>query len=148
MIRDGKKLPLNVLDKIPEAIQAVKLRSEVVALYTFGSAAKNDLKPLSDLDFAILLPSKMDKHQRFEKHLELIGLFNQIFHTDEIDLAILNDSSLRFCYTIIKTGKLLFCRNRSGIVDLHDKVIKNYLDFKYFRDSFDKSFLKGIGYNG
>lgn len=148
MIREGKKLPPNVLDKIPEIIEAVKLRPEVIALYTIGSAAKNNLKPLSDLDFAILLSGQLTKRQRFDNHLDLIGLFNKIFHTDEIDLTILNDASLRFCYTIIKTGKLLFCMNHSDLIDLHDKVVKHYLDFKFFRDSFDKTFLEGIGYDG
>ena len=54
MIRDGIKLPDNVLEKLPQAIQTVKKRPEVIALYSFGSVATNDLKSLSDLDFAIL----------------------------------------------------------------------------------------------
>ena len=54
MIHDGIKLPDNVLEKLPQAIQAVKKCPEVIALYSFGSVATNDLKALSDLDFAIL----------------------------------------------------------------------------------------------
>jgi UTP:GlnB (protein PII) uridylyltransferase len=67
MIREGKKLPGGVHRGIPTLIQAVARDNEVVALYEFGGLARNDLKPLSDLDFGILLSTGMDKHQRFEK---------------------------------------------------------------------------------
>jgi len=148
MIRDGIKLPDNVLEKLPEAVQAVKMHPEVMALYSLGSAATNELKPLSDLDFAILLSFRLTKRQRFDKHLDLIGVFNIVFHTDEIDLTILNDASFRFCFEVLKTGNLLYCKHKTELVDFRDQVMKNYLDFKYFRDSFDRTFLRGIGYNG
>ena len=148
MIRDGIKLQDDVLERLPGLIQALKQHSEVVALYSFGGAAKNELKPLSDLDYAILLSGQLSKRPRFEKHLELIGIFNNVFRTDEIDLIILNDASLRFCYVILKTGKLLYFRNKDDLIDLRDQVLKYYLDFKYFRDSFDQVFLEGVGYDG
>ena len=148
MIREGIKLKNDVLEKLPEAIQAVKMHPEVTALYSLGSAATHELKPLSDLDFAILLSFGLTRKQRFDKHLELIGIFNTVFHTDEIDLMILNDASFRFCFEVLKTGNLLYCKHKAELVDFYDQVMKNYLDFKYFRDSFDRTFLRGIGYNG
>jgi len=148
MIREGIKLDNNVLERLPGLIQAIKQHSEVVALYSFGSAVNNELKPLSDLDFAILLSGQLNRQQRFKKHLELIGIFNTVFRTDEIDLTILNDASFRFCFEVLKTGKLLYCKHEAELVDFRDQVITNYLDFKYFRDSFDRTFLRGIGYNG
>lgn len=148
MIRDGIKLQDDVLERLPDLIQSLKQHSEVAALYSFGGAAKNELKPLSDLDYAILLSDQISKRQRIEKHLELIGIFNNVFRTDEIDLIILNDVPLRFCFMILKTGKLLYFRNKDALIDLRDQVLKYYLDFKYFRDSFDKVFLEGVGYDG
>ena len=76
------------------------------------------------------------------------SIFNNIFRTDEIDLTILNDAAFRFCFVVLKTGKLLYFKNKTELIDFRDQVMKNYLDFKYFRDSFDRTFLKGIGYNG
>ena len=57
-------------------------------------------------------------------------------------------AAFRFCFMVLKTGRLLYCRNKAELIDLRDQVMKNYLDFKYFRDSFDRTFLKEIGYNG
>jgi len=148
MIRDGKKLPANVTKKIPKVIAKIAEDKEVVALYAFGSLARGDLKPLSDLDFAILLSASLDRRDRFNKSIDLIGIFNHILKTDEVDLVILNDAPLRFAFHIVTTGKRLLCQNQDRLVDFVDKTTKQYLDFKLIRDRFDQAFLKGIGYYG
>jgi len=148
MIREGRKLPPLVTDRIPDIIEEVSKDSDVVALFSFGSLARDDLKPLSDLDFAVLVSKNFDFKARFEKHLDLIGLFNQVFKTDEIDLVLLNDVSIGFSYNVIFSGRLLYCRNRAELEDFTEKTVKFYLDFKFLRDEFDRAFLEGIGYHG
>ena len=106
------------------------------------------MKPLSDLDFGILVIPSLARRQRFDKHLELLGVFNKHFETDEIDLVLMNDAPMRYAYNIIKSGKLLFCSDSDTLRDFIEKSVKLYLDFKYFRDEFDKEFLKGVGYYG
>ena len=148
MIRDGKRLPDDVLESIPVIIEIVSGIEYVEALYSFGSITRNELHPLSDLDFGILLSEKLNRESRIKKHLDLIHKFNDAFKTDEIDLILMNNSPARFNYNIIKTGKLLFVRDKSILANFREHIIKEYLDFKYFRDDFDSGFLKGIGYNG
>ena len=102
----------------------------------------------SDLDFGVLLSGKLNPRKRFEKHLDLIGLFNTVLKTDEVDLVMMNDVPMKYCYNILKTGKLLYCGSKKELIDFSEKIIKLYMDFKYFRDSFDETFLEGIGYYG
>jgi predicted nucleotidyltransferase len=148
MIREGRKLQPLVTDRIPDIIEEVSKDSAVVALNSFGSLAKDALKPLSDLDFAVLVSKRIDQEIRFKKHLQLIGLFNQVLKTDEIDLVLLNDLSVEFAYNIVFSGKLLYCANHSELNDYIERTVKFYLDFKFFRDEFDRAFLEGIGYHG
>ena len=148
MIKEGCKLPPLVTDRIPVIIDEVSKDSEVVALFSFGSLAKGALKPLSDLDFAVLVSKRIDPENRFKKHLQLIGLFNQVFKTDEIDLVLLNDLSIGFSYNIIFSGRLLYCANHPELNEFIERTVKIYLDFKFFRDEFDRVFLEGIGYHG
>ena len=148
MIREGKKLPPDALEKVPVLAYKMAGIPYVLALFIFGSAAKDSLKPLSDLDFGVVLSFDLSRKERFERHLELIGLFNQIFHTDEIDLVVMNDAPARFSHRIFKEGKLLFCRDRIALANFCEMVLRGYLDFKFYRDSFDNEFLKGVGYNG
>jgi predicted nucleotidyltransferase len=148
MIKEGRKLPPLVTDRIPVIIEEVSKDSEVVAFFSFGSLAKDALKPLSDLDFAVLVAKRIDPETRFKKHLQLIGLFNQVLKTDEIDLVLLNDLSVGFSYNIIFSGRLLYCANHLELNDFIERTVKFYLDFKFFKDEFDRAFLEGIGYHG
>jgi len=148
MLREGRKLPPDVTDRIPGLINRLSKDRDIVALFSFGSLAAGDLKPLSDLDFGILVSPTLDRKQRFDKHLELLGLLNEQFESDEIDLVLMNDAPVRFSHNIIKSGKLLFCSDSGALGDFIEKTVKVYLDFRYFRDEFDKEFLKGVGYYG
>jgi predicted nucleotidyltransferase len=148
MIREGRIVPKDAVFKIPDIVEFVSGDEDIVAMYALGSIVTGYLKPLSDLDFAILLKARLSKRQRFEKHLRLIGEFNRIFRTDEVDLIILNDAPLRFVHQIQKEGKLLSCGDRADLCDFTEYVIKRYLDYRYFRESFDRIFLEGIRYDG
>ena len=148
MIREGRPLPADVKEKVPAIVNAVSNDPIVIALYAFGSVVDDALKPLSDLDFAVLLSDRLNGKQLFDKYLELIGLFNTNFRTDDIDLVVLNDAPTKFSYHITSSGKLLFCRDRSVLVDFIEMIRKIYLDFNFFRESFDKEFLRGIGHHG
>jgi predicted nucleotidyltransferase len=148
MIREGKKLPDYVADKLPALIELVSSDHDVIALFVFGSLARGELKPLSDLDFGILLDNQLSKIERFRKHIDLAVKFSKLINTDEIDIIILNDAPMRFIRKVLTTGKLVFERDRKALVDLCDRNSKMFLDFKYFVDDFNRTFLKGIGYHG
>lgn len=148
MIREGKKLPDNVAEKLPGLVGLVSADQDVVALFVFGSLAHGDLKPLSDIDLGVLLDKRLDKTDRFNKHLDLIGKFTGFFNTEEIDIIILNDATMRFVVKVMSTGKILFERDRQAIIDLYDKNSKMLLDFRYFLNDFNQTFLEGVGYHG
>lgn len=148
MIREGLKLSVNPMDLAPDFINRIRLDNDVAAVIVFGSASQGNLQPLSDLDLAVLLSSRLSKDKQMEKQLGLLGLANFIFKTDEIDLIILNETTPRMAYNILKTGMVLFIRDKNSYTDFRERITRHYLDFKYFRDSFDREFLKGIGYNG
>jgi len=148
MIRNARKRPPDIHRKTPLLVEKIARDSDIAALFVFGSFADDNLTPLSDLDFAVLLRLDMSPSARFDKHLELIGLFNETYKTDEIDLVVLNDAPLRLRHTIIKTGRPLYIADKSALIDFSDHSTKLFLDFRFFRDQFDKVFLEGIGYDG
>lgn len=148
MIREGVKLPKDVQNRIPELVNVLACDKDVVALYAFGSLAKNSLKPLSDLDFGFLIDSRLNKRQRSDKHLALIGLFTDTLKTEEIDVINMRDAPHRIAFQILKTGTLLFCSDKLALTDFREVMIKSYLDFKHAINAFDAVFLRGIGYHG
>ena len=148
MIRFSKRLPANVLEKIPEIKEDFSANRDVVALYIMGSAAADNLKPLSDLDFGVLLAAEIPKRLRFEIHLSFLGYLTRKFGTDEVDLVLLNEAPARIAYSIIRCGRLLLCRDEKELADFTEDTVREYLDFKFYQDDFDSTFLQMIGYHG
>jgi predicted nucleotidyltransferase len=148
MIRENGKLPDDILRRIPKLVDSLASDKDVVAVYSFGSLAQNALKPLSDLDFGILLSYRMVKKDCFDKQLKLVGLFTESLKTEEIDLVFMNHAPLNIAFQIVKTGTLLLCNDRRALIDFREKLVMSYLDFKFVRDQFDSEFLKGVGYHG
>ena len=47
---------------------------DVIALFAFGGLAHGRLKPLSDLDIAVLISKQLTRSKRFDKHLQMLLL--------------------------------------------------------------------------
>ncbi len=147
MIR-SKKLPGNIKEKLPLLFKKLEASEWINSFYVFGSLTKGKLRPLSDLDFAALLKWGIPREKFFDVELELRGIIEDTLRTEEFDLIILNTAPPRFSFNILKTGELIFCKDRKQLIDFRERVIKYYLDFRYYRDQFDRFFLKKIDYHG
>jgi len=148
MIREGRKLPKDVLAKVPKLVSKISQDPDIAALYAFGSSVEGGLRPLSDLDFDLLLSNTLSRPERSEKLLDLFGVFNDVLCTDEVDLVLLNNTPPRFAHSTLKTGELLYASDKAQIIDFFEMTTRHYLDFRFVRDAFDRVFLDGIGYRG
>ena len=116
-------------NKLKAEIKFLEKDQDILLVYLFGSQAQNETGPLSDIDLAVLLKPAAKKDY-FEKKLTLLGLFTDFFGRDDIDLVILNEAPLVLKYNILKDGKPLFIRDEELHVNLIQKTISEYLDFK------------------
>lgn len=142
-----KKIPKDILDLLPKLITVLRNETNIAAYYLFGSAVNEKLKPLSDIDFAVLISQKLKRDEIFNYHLNLIGVISDTLHIDDFDLVILNTAPPRFAYNILKSGRLLFCKDKEQTIDFMEKTNKYYLDFKYYKDQFNSIFQEKIGIN-
>jgi len=129
-------------------IEALRARDDVVALFFFGGLSKEELKPLSDLDFGLLLEDHLNPRALFERQLDLIGIVADQLDTEEFDLIILNNAPLRFSHQILKNGKKIFVKDDRQLGEFQERVVKKYLDFLHYRREFDRTFLGGLGLHG
>lgn len=90
MIRYSK-LPKDILDRIQDAANYLETRHDVSFAYLFGGLSKGEPKPLSDVDIAVYLS---ENAECFQAKSEIIENLVDILITDEIDVIILNQSSL------------------------------------------------------
>lgn len=104
---------------------------DIKLIYIFGSYAKGKNDKNSDLDIAVLLEKGYNPLDK----LSLIGDFTDIFKRDDIDLVILNDANPVLEHQVIKYGKLAYMKDEDTKVFYEVRVLKEYMDMEYFRNT-------------
>ncbi len=143
MIKE-KKLPEDIETNIPSLIDGISKIDEINALILFGSIAKGNRKPLSDIDLALLFKKDVKKEKYPNIEFLVFNIISSTLKTEEFDLIILNNAPPKISYNILKEGKILFVKDKISFIDFKENIIKYYLDFKYYEDEFNRIFLEKL----
>jgi len=127
---------------IKEIIKRCMQEDAIVAVYLFGSATMNRMKPSSDLDVALLLENGSESTfplLQFSTDLEKISM-------RRIDLVILNRSGELLQHQVRRFGKLIFERDENKRKRFEISGRKRYEDFIHLHNRYIKSVLYGAGH--
>ncbi|HET6202030.1 MAG TPA: nucleotidyltransferase domain-containing protein [Planctomycetota bacterium] len=118
----------------PEGAVAAYARQspDILAAWVFGSRAGGGGTPLSDLDLAFLLEAAPGT-DLFERRLTLRADLAQRLRTDALDVAILNDAPVGLRFTVVRRGRLLFCRDDLARVRFEADTASRWYDMEPFR---------------
>jgi len=98
----------------------------VTLAYLFGSAARGEITPLSDIDVAVYL-DEPDRARRVDVYLPFLVDLQEAVGDGTVDLIYLNDAPSDLAYGIV-TGRLLFCADEGRRVEVEATVLSTYLD--------------------
>jgi uncharacterized protein len=145
MIRYKKIDKQYVVNKIHGLDKVFKVYvNKVICAYLFGSMKSGRITPLSDIDIAVLFDGKLTRNEMELYENKLYMNLTQYFKTDEIDLVILNDAPPSVQYGVIKVKSIIYFSDFYKMIDFENKVIMNYLDFKPYREEYNKAFIKAM----
>ncbi len=136
-----RKITHNVASFFTVLKKSLEGDREVLFAYIFGSYGRGKPSPLSDVDIAVYLDDDSDL---FSKKLELMGNASEILKTDEVDIVILNESPLSLAHSVLKTGKLLFCKYEKKRVEFETRANILYCDAEPLRKTASESLIKRI----
>lgn len=119
-------------------------QSQVLVAYLFGSQALGRSGPLSDLDVAVLLSDTPTADECFDARLEIIGGLMDRLHTDEIDVLVLNQAPPVLCYQVLRTGQVVYYRDRQAMLNFRVRTLNTYFDLKPMLDHYRKVFFDHI----
>jgi len=125
---------MNLQSDIRHIIDYFKGRDEVSALYIFGSAAYSKETTESDIDIAVLINDHKKGRRTYDSLKKTYYAASPKLSIRPVDIVILNSASLFLKHRIIKTGKVLFDRNRRVRVRFTANAIIEYLDYKPIED--------------
>jgi predicted nucleotidyltransferase len=109
--------------------EARRLAGSVDCALLFGSLARGDAGPLSDVDVAFLCAPTLSMDQRWELRLKVAGRYARI-GGPHIDLVILNDAPPLLQDRVIRHGRVLVCHDDRRRVEFEARSLMEYLDFE------------------
>jgi len=123
----SKRLPSSALARL----QALPARAAALpgldALWLFGSHARGDATPLSDVDLAYLEDLEAPRRDRTPAFdARIYDALSGFLGTDEISLVDLETAPPALALRVFREGKLLFCRNPRHVADVLERVLIRY----------------------
>lgn len=115
-------------------IDFFKKRSEVSALYLFGSAAHGMQKHDSDIDVAVLIDDSKRGAIGYETLRREYYDASPYLSLRVVDIIILNTAPTYLKHRILKTGTLLFDRNKKLRVRFTTRAMLEYFEYKSIED--------------
>lgn len=115
-------------------IDFFKKRTEVSALYLFGSAAHGMQTHDSDIDVAVLVDDSKRGMIEYETLRREYYAASPYLSLRGVDIVILNTASTYLKHRILKTGTLLFDRNKKLRVRFTTRAVLEYFDYKPIED--------------
>lgn len=102
-------------------------QNDVIVAYLFGSVARGQTTPMSDLDIAVLLDTSADPQAMLTRQITLLTELAQLAEL-EVQLTLLNDAPPLLAYQVIREGILLHERSQTERVVFQVKTMKGYFD--------------------
>lgn len=111
---------------IQKLLQKARKDEEVLAVILFGSYARGEASPLSDVDVCLVLHSKtVDRLRMAQKGLDYLAEF------PHLDIQIFQLLPLAIQKRVLKEGKVLYSRNDEALYDIAYSTVKAFKDFRY-----------------
>lgn len=136
-------LPDSIMNRMNDAIRHFfKTRPEVVAVYLFGSHARNRARESSDVDLAILLEPGLQVDELELKRDIMVGLSAPL--RKDIHPVILNRAGEMLLAQVFKHGKCLYNASPHKLSEFRTVQFSKIADFYYLRKRMEKGFTKTI----
>lgn len=131
-------------DKIVRFLREAEAYCSIKFAYIFGSYARGENSENSDIDFAFMINDSLSKIDEVFARGNLIELGKGIFKRD-VDVVFLNCDLPLLKYEIIKDGVVI--KDHDERIAFESLSIREYFDYKYYSDYYDKCLLERIKNN-
>ena len=124
--------PTDEVTKLRVALRAgFAAAPEIAAVYVFGSVARNDAGPESDLDLGLVFRNR--REDAVQHHRLIAELAYQIArHTERphVDLVVLESQGPIFCLRVLCEGRLIYESDRERRIDFESETMVRAFDFR------------------
>ncbi|MFQ6100703.1 MAG: nucleotidyltransferase domain-containing protein [Anaerolineae bacterium] len=134
------------MEPYQQALDETFERYGVALAYLYGSQARGDAGPLSDVDVAVLFDPEVPEGERFDRVLRLIGELGSVFHRNDVYVVDLAGASPLLRHRIYYHGRVLYCADDAIRVCFETTALRDYVDTAPLRRIKRKYVLQHFGH--
>jgi len=129
------------LENLPDRVAGI---AGLNALWLFGSFARGEATPISDVDLAYLPDERLtgDALDRFET--DLYCSIASSLHTDEFTFVNLRRAPEYFSWQVLQEGRLLVCRDFLAVAQVAEKIYGCAPDTRLLRRAGNIDYLEAL----
>jgi predicted nucleotidyltransferase len=134
----------DLIECVPKLEALFAARPDVQLAYVFGSQAKGKAHPRSDLDVAVLLAGDPDGATCTQRRMDIIGDLMTLFHTNDVDVVVLNQADLSLRHQVVRYGRLAYESNHATAIEFQVRTLNLYMDFAPLLKRMEQAFYQRI----
>lgn len=108
-------------------------RYSVELAYLYGSQARGEAGPLSDVDIALLFEKATSADERFRRTLSLMSELGSLFRRDDVQVVDLAEASPLLRYRVYQEGRLIYCKADAVRIHFETTALRDFLDTEPLR---------------
>ena len=129
------------LDKLTSQLKAfAQDRAEIIAIYLFGSQAKDRTRPDSDVDLAVLV--RPEGQDLFDLELKLDSQISRLECEHQVEVLVLNRAPVTMQFEIVSTGRLLHSKDENFRTDWEVSMLNRYYDVRPLHKAYDRAYIQ------
>lgn len=109
---------------------ALAERSEVLEAYLFGSQARGDARPSSDVDVAVFVDPLYEGASGFGPAADVAADLIAALGRNDVDVVLLNEAPPVLYHRVIRDGVRLLSRDLAKTTTREGQAMSRYIDFK------------------
>lgn len=103
----------------------------IAAVYLFGSVARGDGTPRSDLDLAVLFRKRGEGAREHHRDLaDIAGRLEPLSPSGKVDVVAIESQGPIFQHRVLRDGRVVFERDRERRIDFESDAHVRYFDWR------------------
>jgi predicted nucleotidyltransferase len=130
--REGSEVPCAVTST--PVVENLSTCPAVIAVILYGSVARGEATPLSDIDICVVSVPSLDRKTRD---------WVMSYASRSLDIRLFHDLPPAIQHRVMGEGVTLFCRDESVLTNIWSRALRVYLDFQPTLNRYCKEAIAG-----
>ncbi len=109
-------------------LNAILQQRGVVLAYLFGSQARQEAGPLSDVDVAVLFGDDVPRARWSDGQIDLMGDLGSLFQRSDVDVVVLNRATPLLAHRVVYDGVAIYEPEPLTRVRFEVQTLRRYVD--------------------